>query len=373
MTRRISAVAVCCSRASVATRCKSAYDGAGGASSWGRWRGVPHSPQSFIVGRLSCWHRGHVIQDLPLAGATEGRNRGPRLPARDSRGQENTVRGCRRPGVPSTDLLNVAEWAFGERPSGLAYGGLRLRLAGDVLSVHLAAASDGPTLRDSSGDLRTSRYPLPCVRPPVDEAHFPFQPGRALPHRAVPQRISPPEHALSATVPCLSLRHGDQRAHRCRRCVRPWILLPRASGEGRRNSEPTSVSPLSPPERSWCHSLVCGCDAPDRNQRPAHNLPHMAGHLYSCSPHQRHRPITRPEHSRGHPEFRHAATHLPLCELLHAGRPFIPHCHQRVRHLCELSPPVRGHAFGARCLCSGRLAVGTLGRPRGDRGLDSRS
>src|SRR5215467_14415677 len=89
MTLRIWLVAVCCSRASVATRCKSAYDGAGGASVWGRWRGVPHSPQNFIVGRFSCWHRGHVMQGLPAAGAAKGRNRGPRLPARDSHGQEH--------------------------------------------------------------------------------------------------------------------------------------------------------------------------------------------------------------------------------------------------------------------------------------------
>src|SRR5215467_13643519 len=65
ITRRTSLVAVCCSRASVAERCKSAYDGAGGASVWGRWRGVPHSPQNFIAGRFSCWHRGHVMPEPP--------------------------------------------------------------------------------------------------------------------------------------------------------------------------------------------------------------------------------------------------------------------------------------------------------------------
>src|SRR5215469_873421 len=65
ITRRTSLVAVCCSRASVAERCKSAYDGAGGASVWGRWRGVPHSPQNFIVGRFSYWHPGHVMPEPP--------------------------------------------------------------------------------------------------------------------------------------------------------------------------------------------------------------------------------------------------------------------------------------------------------------------
>src|SRR5262249_41120323 len=89
MIRRISPVAVCCSRASVRERCTSAYDGAGWAPPWGRWRGVPHSPQNFIVGRFSCWHLGHVMPDLPAAGAAEGRNRGPRLTARDLYGQEH--------------------------------------------------------------------------------------------------------------------------------------------------------------------------------------------------------------------------------------------------------------------------------------------
>src|SRR5215472_12440107 len=94
-------------------------------------------------------------------------------------------RGCQRPGLPSTDLLNVAEWACGERPSGLAYGCLRLRLAGDGLSVHLATASDGPTLRDRIGRLHASRYPLPRLRPSVDEIHCAFEPCRARPHCAV--------------------------------------------------------------------------------------------------------------------------------------------------------------------------------------------
>src|SRR5262249_977084 len=65
MIRRISPVAVCCSRASVRERCTSAYDGAGWAPPWGCWRGVPHSPQNFIVGRFSCWHLGHVMPEPP--------------------------------------------------------------------------------------------------------------------------------------------------------------------------------------------------------------------------------------------------------------------------------------------------------------------
>src|SRR5262245_22116827 len=46
MTRRISLVAVCCPRASVIERCKSAYDGSGWAPPARRWRGVPHSEQN---------------------------------------------------------------------------------------------------------------------------------------------------------------------------------------------------------------------------------------------------------------------------------------------------------------------------------------
>src|SRR5262249_16189882 len=96
-------------------------------------------------------------------------------------------------GTPSTDGLNVAERGVGERPSVQAYGCLRLRLTGDVLSVLLATASDGPTLRDRIGHLHTSRYGLPRLRSPVDEIHCAFEPCRARPHGAVPLRISPAE------------------------------------------------------------------------------------------------------------------------------------------------------------------------------------
>jgi len=62
MTRRISAVAVCCSNASIRERCKSSYGGAGWALPSGRRRGVPHSSQNLAPARFSCWHRGHVMQ-----------------------------------------------------------------------------------------------------------------------------------------------------------------------------------------------------------------------------------------------------------------------------------------------------------------------
>src|SRR5215467_7811194 len=89
MARRISAVAVCCFRASLSERRKSAYDGSGSALFSARWSGVPHCAQNSAAASLFRWHRGHVMPGLPLAGATEGRNRGPRLTARDLHGQED--------------------------------------------------------------------------------------------------------------------------------------------------------------------------------------------------------------------------------------------------------------------------------------------
>src|SRR5215472_11808689 len=87
ITLRISEVAVCWSTASVKERCKSAYDGAGWALPSGRRRGAPHSEQNLWCEGFSCWHRGHVIRSLPAAGAAKGRDGGPRLTARVSRGQ----------------------------------------------------------------------------------------------------------------------------------------------------------------------------------------------------------------------------------------------------------------------------------------------
>ena len=68
MAPRISAVAVCCSRDSVSARLRlstsllrSAYDCAVGLTPL---QGLPHSPQNFIVGAFSCWHRGHRIPSV---------------------------------------------------------------------------------------------------------------------------------------------------------------------------------------------------------------------------------------------------------------------------------------------------------------------
>src|SRR5262245_40228759 len=72
MMRRISAVAVCCSRASIAERCTSAYDGAGWVFASGCWRGVPHSSQNLAATRFSCWQRGHVMPEPPSGRVGEG-------------------------------------------------------------------------------------------------------------------------------------------------------------------------------------------------------------------------------------------------------------------------------------------------------------
>jgi hypothetical protein len=63
MTRRISAVAVCCSNASLRALVISASDGAGGPLGLAV-RGVPHASQNVACGRFSCWHRGHRIPSV---------------------------------------------------------------------------------------------------------------------------------------------------------------------------------------------------------------------------------------------------------------------------------------------------------------------
>src|SRR5437899_6392741 len=61
ITRRISRVAVCCSRASVRSRSSSAYDLLAGD----RLRGVPHLLQYVWLVELSCWHREQCMLRPP--------------------------------------------------------------------------------------------------------------------------------------------------------------------------------------------------------------------------------------------------------------------------------------------------------------------
>ena len=86
MTRRISPVAVCCSRASVSARSEastSAIDPRSPTGGTGR-EGLPHSSQNFACGRFSCWHRGHRIPSVSrvrIVSGQPGTRRGTRAAA----------------------------------------------------------------------------------------------------------------------------------------------------------------------------------------------------------------------------------------------------------------------------------------------------
>src|SRR5215470_19703366 len=84
---RISLVAVCCSCASVSARCSSACGTPDGPLSLVLPSGTPHARQNLACEGLSCLHPGHVMPEPPSGRSAEGRNRGPRLTARDSHGQ----------------------------------------------------------------------------------------------------------------------------------------------------------------------------------------------------------------------------------------------------------------------------------------------
>src|SRR2546425_8961397 len=76
MTRRISAVAVCCSRDSVSARLRVSTSVFGCSFESVRGlaplRGLAQSSQNLAVGRFSCWHRGHFIAYSPRAGRGSG-------------------------------------------------------------------------------------------------------------------------------------------------------------------------------------------------------------------------------------------------------------------------------------------------------------
>src|SRR5215472_5682960 len=65
MTRRISAVALCCSAPSVSARCSSVYGAPDGPLSLVLPSGTPHSRQNLAREGLSCWHRGHFMPEPP--------------------------------------------------------------------------------------------------------------------------------------------------------------------------------------------------------------------------------------------------------------------------------------------------------------------
>src|SRR5262245_46601920 len=79
ITRRILAVALCCSCASASSRSRalrafviSAYDGAGELLGLAAVSGMPHFSQKFAWGRFSCWQAGHSMPTPPLLERGQG-------------------------------------------------------------------------------------------------------------------------------------------------------------------------------------------------------------------------------------------------------------------------------------------------------------
>jgi hypothetical protein len=101
MVRRISAVAACCSRASLRALVSSEYDGAGGPLRWAV-RGVPHAPQNAMGGAFSRWHRRHFIGRASYAvQSVRGAQSGPSVP-----GRPQTVKDHR--GLASISALDIS-------------------------------------------------------------------------------------------------------------------------------------------------------------------------------------------------------------------------------------------------------------------------
>src|SRR5215475_14237225 len=103
MTRKILAVALCCSAPSVSARCSSGYAAPDGPPLAVLLRWTPHSRQKLACEGLSYWHPGHVMPEPP-SGRGVGRsepwaetNR-PRLAWSRTRSDGSPVQlaGCRR-------------------------------------------------------------------------------------------------------------------------------------------------------------------------------------------------------------------------------------------------------------------------------------
>ncbi len=114
MTRRISAVAVCCSSASVSARLRPSISRlqicvrlvVGLAPV----KGPAHSSQNFACGRFSCWHRGQCISNVSrfrLACRPRSRGADPGPPPELG---FPAVRGARAP-RPYRDPASGARWA----------------------------------------------------------------------------------------------------------------------------------------------------------------------------------------------------------------------------------------------------------------------
>src|SRR5262245_27511652 len=99
ITRRISLVAVCCSRASPNDRLRLSISVFRCACEpvvrSGPLKGSAQFSQNLAVGRFSCWHRGHFISEPPNHRAGEDPNRRARVALRLPHGQGKCGKGPR--------------------------------------------------------------------------------------------------------------------------------------------------------------------------------------------------------------------------------------------------------------------------------------
>src|SRR5215467_2625452 len=116
ITRRISLVAVCCSRASMSSRWRSAYDDAGEGFPSGRRKGVLQFRQKWACDGFSCWHRGHFMPKPPGSRVGEGSDRD--YPPET--GVVKNINTC-RPSRPSGKLF-VSNPSIGEDVCGMGVG-----------------------------------------------------------------------------------------------------------------------------------------------------------------------------------------------------------------------------------------------------------
>ena len=204
MTRRISAVAVCCSSASLRALVISAYDGAGGPLGLAV-RGVPHAPQNVACGRFSCWHRGHRIPSVSRVRIVSGRPGTPRHGTRAAAGARRPGRSVghgrpdptpTRPRAPDGRFWGVVRpGACGETPSAAPTSqNSRLRHAPDryTPSWRLGPAPLEPPVESADGD---------AVAPPRD---------RALTGR-LPDRLDAEPVELPPRSPGRQTRRGRNR------------------------------------------------------------------------------------------------------------------------------------------------------------------
>jgi hypothetical protein len=149
MTRRISLVAVCCSSASLRALVISAHDGAGRPLGLAV-RGVPHTPQNFILGACSCWHPGQGMLASPESGSLsclpEVKPHGTRAAAGARRSGRSWGSRATR---PHRDPASDARWAVLGRGSPWSLWGRR-RAGQRSGAPGLALGLERPTIRETA-------------------------------------------------------------------------------------------------------------------------------------------------------------------------------------------------------------------------------